>query len=86
MHGAWVARAREGDPNHDGLPPWRPYDATRRTTMRFDRISGPVDDLAGVSWRPAWPVPSFGRLLTSAPVSPDDLAERDRTPLRGADL
>jgi para-nitrobenzyl esterase len=56
MHGAWVAFARSGDPNHDGLPPWRPYDATRRTTMRFDRISGPVDDLAGVSWRPAWPV------------------------------
>ena len=55
MHGAWVAFARSGDPNHDGLPPWRPYDATRRTTMRFDRICGPVDDLAGVAWRPAWP-------------------------------
>ena len=55
MHRAWVAFARSGDPNHDGLPPWRPYDATRRTTMRFDRISGPVDDLAGLGWRPAWP-------------------------------
>jgi para-nitrobenzyl esterase len=55
MHGAWVAFARSGDPNHAGLPPWRPYEPTRRTTMRFDRISGPVDDLAGVSWRPAWP-------------------------------
>lgn len=55
MHGAWVAFARSGDPNHEGLPPWRPYDTARRTTMRFDRVSGPVDDLAGIGWRPMWP-------------------------------
>ncbi len=31
-------------------------------------------------------VPSFGRLLMAAPITPDDLPERDRTPLRTADL
>lgn len=29
-------------------------------------------------------VPSFGRLLMAAPIAPDDLVERDRTPLRDA--
>jgi hypothetical protein len=29
-------------------------------------------------------VPSFGRLLMAAPIAPDDLPERDRTPLRDA--
>jgi para-nitrobenzyl esterase len=55
MHGAWAAFARGGDPNHDGLPPWAPYEPRRRITMRFDRVSGPIDDLAGLGWRPAWP-------------------------------
>jgi antitoxin Phd len=27
-------------------------------------------------------VPSFGRLLMAAPIGPDDLPERDQTPLR----
>jgi para-nitrobenzyl esterase len=30
-----------------GAAPWNHYDATRRTTMRFDSIVGPIDDLAG---------------------------------------
>lgn len=55
MHGAWVAFARSGDPSHDGIPPWRPYEPMQRTTMRFDSITDPIDDLAGLSWRPAWP-------------------------------
>lgn len=29
---------------------------------------------------------TFGRLLTAAPIRPDDLPERDRAPLRGADF
>jgi len=37
-------------------------------------------------WERLSRVPSFGRLLMSAPISPDDLAERDRAPLRTADL
>jgi len=37
-------------------------------------------------WQRLSQVPSFGRLLMSAPIRPDDLPERDRTPLRAADL
>ena len=55
MQDAWIAFARTGDPNHDALPHWAPYESTRRTTMRFDRVSGPIDDLAGIGWREPWP-------------------------------
>ncbi len=55
MHGAWAAFARSGDPNHGGLPHWAPYEPRDRITMRFDRAVGPVKDLAGLSWRRAWP-------------------------------
>ena len=37
-------------------------------------------------WERLSQVPSFGRLLMSAPTGPGDLAERDRTPLRATDL
>jgi antitoxin Phd len=37
-------------------------------------------------WERLSQVPSFGRLLMSAPISPDDLPDRDRAPLRTADL
>lgn len=33
-------------------------------------------------WQRLSQVPSFARLLTSAPLEPDDLPERDQTPLR----
>ena len=52
---AWAAFALHGNPEHDELPPWRPYDLARRTTMRFDSIVEPVGDLAGRSWRTPWP-------------------------------
>jgi para-nitrobenzyl esterase len=55
MHDAWIAFARSGNPNHDGLPRWAPYDTTNRTTMRFDTVIGPVNDLAGISYRLPWP-------------------------------
>jgi para-nitrobenzyl esterase len=55
MHYAWIAFARDGDPNHAGLPRWAPYDTTHRTTMRFDTVIGPVEDLAGLSYRLPWP-------------------------------
>jgi prevent-host-death family protein len=35
-------------------------------------------------WERLSQVPSFGRLLMAAPIAPDDLPERDRTPLRAA--
>ena len=37
-------------------------------------------------WERLSQVPSFGRLLMSAPISPDDLPERDLASLRTADL
>jgi para-nitrobenzyl esterase len=55
MHDAWAAFARTGDPNHAGLPRWRPYDLDRRETMRFSNVVEPVGDLAGVAWRRPWP-------------------------------
>lgn len=37
-------------------------------------------------WQKLSSVPSFGRLLMSAPIEPGDLPERDRSPLRPVDL
>ena len=55
MNKAWAAFVRTGDPNHDGLPRWRPYEPGKRETMRFDTVVEPVGDLAGLGWRKAWP-------------------------------
>jgi antitoxin Phd len=37
-------------------------------------------------WQRLSSVPSFGRLLMSAPVAPGDLPERDRSPMREIEL
>lgn len=37
-------------------------------------------------WQRLSHVPSFGRLLMSAPIDPADLPQRDSTPPRSADL
>lgn len=37
-------------------------------------------------WERLSHVPSFGQLLMAAPIAPDDLPERDCTPLRQADF
>jgi len=55
MHGAWIAFARSGTPDHPRLPVWPPYRRADRMTMRFDRVIGPVSDLAGIEWRRPWP-------------------------------
>ena len=44
MHRAWIAFARDGDPNHPGLPEWPQYDTRRRATMRFDTTIEVLDD------------------------------------------
>ena len=49
MHGAWASFARNGDPQHEGLPDWRPYTRPNRTTLRIGSIIEPVSDLAGLS-------------------------------------
>ena len=36
MHRAWIAFARDGNPQHAGLPPWPRYDVERRAVMVFD--------------------------------------------------
>ena len=54
MHGAWIAFARTGKPDHPRLPAWPPYRREGRMTMRFDGVIGPVSDLAGLKWRQPW--------------------------------
>ncbi len=41
---SWLAFARTGNPNHDAVPAWRPYDLGTRTVMHFDVPSVAVDD------------------------------------------
>lgn len=54
MHFAWIAFARTGKPDHPRLPAWPVYRREGRMTMRFDRVIGPVSDLAGLEWRQPW--------------------------------
>lgn len=47
MMDAWIAFARTGDPSHEGIGRWDPYDAERRLTMVFDRECGLEGDPYG---------------------------------------
>jgi para-nitrobenzyl esterase len=47
MSDAFIAFARTGDPNHPGLPQWRPYELTNRATMVFDAQSHLENDPRG---------------------------------------
>jgi len=47
MSRAFVAFARTGDPNVQGLPPWPAFDVKRRATMIFDRETRVEDDPRG---------------------------------------
>lgn len=40
MMDAWIAFARTGSPEHEGIGPWPTYDTTDRSTMVFDLESG----------------------------------------------
>jgi para-nitrobenzyl esterase len=53
MHQAWIAFARDGDPNHDGLPAWPAYVTTARSTMHFNVTSQVSHDDHG-DVRTAW--------------------------------
>ncbi len=44
MMGAWHAFMKTGNPNHAGLPHWKPYDANARPTMIFDNHCRLVND------------------------------------------
>ncbi|HEY2468208.1 MAG TPA: carboxylesterase/lipase family protein [Terracidiphilus sp.] len=45
MSDAWVAFARTGDPNVKGLPHWKPFSETERTTMIFNDTCEAKDNL-----------------------------------------
>jgi para-nitrobenzyl esterase len=47
MQDSFVAFARSGDPNHQGLQHWPHYDLARRSTMVFDVHSHVEDDPRG---------------------------------------
>lgn len=42
---AWMNFARTGDPNHSGLPHWKRFNATEKTTMIFDDTCEAKDNL-----------------------------------------
>jgi para-nitrobenzyl esterase len=44
VSGAWVAFARSGNPNHEGLPTWASFDTTKRATMVLDNECKLVND------------------------------------------
>lgn len=47
MSEAFIAFARNGNPTHADIPPWRPYESSARATMVFDVQSQLVDDPRG---------------------------------------
>jgi para-nitrobenzyl esterase len=53
MHRAWIAFARSGNPNHDGLPPWPRYEAGQRATMELGETCQLIDDPMGAE-RALW--------------------------------
>ena len=47
MSDAWIAFARDGDPNHGGIPKWSPYTLDERATMVLDAECRVVQDPSG---------------------------------------
>jgi len=42
---AWISFARRGNPNHDGIPHWKRFNASDKTTMIFDDRCEAKDNL-----------------------------------------
>lgn len=62
-------------------------DAAHGNASVITRHGKPAAVIVGYDeWQRLSLVPSFGRLLMSAPLDPGDLPERDETPLRDAGL
>jgi antitoxin Phd len=62
-------------------------DAVRGEPSIITRHGRPEAVVIGFDeWGRLSSVPSFGRLLMSAPVKPDDLPEGDRSPMREVEL
>jgi para-nitrobenzyl esterase len=51
VSGAWVAFARNGNPNHSGLPNWPAFDNTTRATMILNDECRAVNDPYGEEQR-----------------------------------
>jgi para-nitrobenzyl esterase len=47
ISGAFAQFARTGDPNHAGLPNWRPFTTRERPTLIFDTRTRIVNDPFG---------------------------------------
>ena len=47
MMDSWIAFARTGNPNHDGIPQWPAYNIDNRATMVMDKefkvVNAPFD-------------------------------------------
>ena len=54
MSEAWLAFARTGAPDHEGIPHWPAYSLAGRATMIFDRTDVEVRDDPGGEERAAW--------------------------------
>ena len=62
-------------------------DAVRGEPSIITRHGRPEAVVIGFNeWQRLSSVPSFGRLLMSAPVKPDDLPDRDHSPMREVEL
>ena len=62
-------------------------DAMRGEPCVITRHGKPEAVVIGMAdWERLSDLPSFGRLLMSAPLKPKDLPERNRAPMRDADL
>jgi len=47
VSGAFAAFARSGDPNHDAIPEWKPFEQRDRTTLIFDNDTRALSDPHG---------------------------------------
>jgi antitoxin Phd len=62
-------------------------DAVRGEPSIITRHGKPKAVVIGFDeWKRLSNVPSFGRLLMSAPIEPGDLPERDRSPMREVEV